>query len=83
MVNGGVAIDGIFGQRNDRIGLGLTWTKPADGSLDDQGAFDAYYRVQVTPRIAVTPTLQVIIDPARNPNEDEVWVLGIRSRFVF
>jgi carbohydrate-selective porin OprB len=82
MVNGGVAIDNIFGQSNDRIGLGLTWSRPADGALDDQGAFDAFYRIQVTPRIAVTPTLQLIIDPVRSP-EDEVWVFGVRTRFVF
>jgi porin len=60
MVNGGVAIDGIFGQADDRIGIGLTWAHPADGALDDQGALDAYYRVQVTPEIAVTPILQLI-----------------------
>jgi porin len=82
MVNGGVAIDDVFGQSNDRIGIGLTWTRPSNGSLDNQGAIDVFYRVQVTPQIAVTPTLQLIIDPVRSP-KDEVWVLGVRTRFVF
>jgi hypothetical protein len=66
-----------------KIGIGLTWSRPADGALDDQGALDAFYRVQVTPRIAVTPTLQLIIYPVRNPDADEVWVLGVRTRFAF
>ena len=83
MVNVGVAIDDIFGQKNDRIGIGLTWARPADGSLDDQMALDMFYRVQVTPRFAVSPTLQLIIDPVRNPDEDTVVVLGVRSRFAF
>ena len=83
MVNGGVAIDNIFGRGNDRVGLGLTWSRPSASALDDQGTVDAYYRVQVTPRIAVTPMIQLIIDPVRNPDEDAVWVLGIRSRFAF
>ena len=83
VVNAGVAIDNIFGQSNDRIGIGLTWSRPAASALDDQGALDAFYRVQVTPRIAVTPMLQLIIDPVRNPDEDAVWVLGVRSRFAF
>jgi porin len=83
MVNLGVAIDNIFGQSNDRIGIGLTWSHPADGDLDDQGALDAYYRVEVTPQIAVSPTLQLILNPVRNPSKDAVWVLGIRSRFTF
>jgi porin len=83
MVNIGTAIDNIFGQSNDRIGIGLTWSRPADGSLDDQGALDAFYRIQVTPQIAVTPTLQMIMNPVRNPSKDVVWVLGVRSRFTF
>jgi porin len=82
MVNGGVAIDNILGQRNDRIGTGLTWSRPVDGALDDQRTVDVFYRVQVTPQIAVTPMVQVIFDPVRSPNEDVV-VLGIRSRFMF
>jgi len=83
MVNGGLAIDNILGQSNDRVGLGLTWSRPSAGSLDDQGAFDAYYRVQVTPEIALSPTFQLIIDPVRNPDEDAVVIMGIRSRFAF
>jgi porin len=83
MLNGGLAIDDIFGQSKDRVGIGLTWSRPSDGSLDDQGAIDAFYRVQVTPEIALTPTVQMVIDPPRNPDEDVVWVLGIRSRFAF
>ncbi len=83
MVNGGVAIDDIFGQSNDRVGIGLTWARPADEALDDQVAMDMFYRVQVTPEIAVSPTLQVIFDPVRNPDEDEIFVWGIRTRFAF
>jgi porin len=83
MLNLGVAIDDIFGQSNDRIGIGMTWSRPADGSLDDQGTLDAFYRVEVTPQIAVSPTLQLIINPVRNRSKDAVWVLGVRSRFTF
>jgi porin len=83
MINGGVAIDDIFGQANDRIGIGLTWARPSDGRLDDQGALDVFYRVQVTPELSVTPMLQLIIDPVRNPDEDHVFVLGLRTRVAF
>ena len=83
VVNGGVAIDDIFGQSNDRIGIGLTWARPSDTSLDDQIALDMYYRVEVTPRLAISPMLQVIFDPVRNPAEDQIVVLGVRSRLTF
>jgi porin len=83
MANAGLAIDGIFGQNKDRIGVGYTWTEPADGSLDNQGEIDAYYRIQVTPQIEVGPTFQVIFDPVRNPDEDTVSVWGIRTRIAF
>jgi carbohydrate-selective porin OprB len=50
---------------------------------DDQGAIDVYYRVQVTPQIAMSPTVQMVIDPVRNQSEDVVWVFGLRTRFNF
>jgi carbohydrate-selective porin OprB len=83
MMNGGLAIDNVFGQSNDRIGIGLTWSRPSNRSLDDQGAVDIFYRIQATPQIALTPTLQMVIDPVRNQSEDVIWVLGFRSRFNF
>ena len=83
MANAGLVIDGIFGQADDRIGVGYTWSDPADRALDDQGTIDAYYRVQMTPEIQVGPTLQVIFDPVRNPDEDTVYVWGIRTRIEF
>ena len=83
MANLGLVIDNIFGQDNDRIGLGYTWAKPADGALDDQSEVDAYYRVQLTPQIQIGPTLSVIFDPVRNPDEDRITVWGLRTRVAF
>jgi len=83
MVNAGLVIDEIFGQANDRIGVGYTWSDPIDRRLDDQGVIDAYYRVQVTPEIQIGPTLEIIFDPVRNSDEDTVVVLGFRTRVEF
>jgi porin len=80
MANAGLVIGGIFGQDNDRIGVGYTWSDPADRTLDNQGVIDAYYRVQLTPEIQVGPTFEVIFDPVRNPDEDTVFVWGLRAR---
>ena len=42
MVNAGLVIGGIFGQANDRIGVGYTWSDPANSALDDQSQIDSY-----------------------------------------
>ena len=83
MANAGLVIDGIFGQANDRIGVGYTWSDPANHELDNQKQIDSYYRVQVTPEIQVGPTFQLIFDPVRNPEEDSVYVWGFRTRIEF
>ena len=80
MINTGIVIDNIFGQDNDRIGLGYTWSDPADGSLDNQKEIDAYYRVQLTPEIQIGPTFAVIFDPVLNQDEDRITVWGFRTR---
>jgi len=82
-VNAGLVIDNIFGQTNDRIGIGYTWSDPADKSLDDENMIDAYYRVQLTPEIQVGPTLEAIFDPVRSPDDDTVFVWGFRTRIAF
>ena len=80
MVNVGLVTDNIFGQDKDRIGLGYTWNDPVDNTLDEEGVIDAYYRVQLTPEIQIGPTLEIIIDPVRNQDENTVYVWGFRAR---
>ena len=82
MVNVGVVMDKIFGNTNDRIGIGYTWSDPVDGSLDNQEIIDAYYRVQLTPEIQIGPTLEIVFDPVRNPDDDTIYVWGLRTRIA-
>ncbi|MGB5328114.1 MAG: carbohydrate porin, partial [Gammaproteobacteria bacterium] len=44
---------------------------------------EVYYRWQVAEEIAITPSVQLLIDPALNPEEDTLWVFGLRARFAF
>jgi|GEM_PF-1228127 len=80
MINMGVVIEGIFNQANDRVGIGYTWSEPADESLDNQDTVDAYYRLQLTPEIQLGPVFELIFDPVRHPNEDTVFVGALRAR---
>ncbi|HCU53658.1 MAG TPA: hypothetical protein DIC36_05045 [Gammaproteobacteria bacterium] len=79
----GIIIDGIFGQANDRIGVGYTWSNPADSSVDNENMIDAYYRVQITPTIEFGPTVEYIHKPVRDPEEDATFIWGARARIAF
>ena len=39
------------------------------------------YKMQLSPNFSLTPDVQLLFDPASNPNEDTVWVLGLRAIF--
>ncbi len=70
----------------DLIGVGFNWGEINETSfgkgLDDQYTVEAFYRWQLTPRIAVTGDLQYLKDPALNPDEDSIWVWALRGRFA-
>jgi porin len=66
------------------LGFGANWGKPNEAvfgsGLDDQYAFELFYRLQVTNELAMTPDIQFLIDPALHPDEDNLWVFGLRAR---
>jgi porin len=69
----------------DELSLGLGWARPSEETfgpgLDDEWALEASYRIQLSPNSTVMPDLQLIIDPARDPEASTVWVLGLRVRW--
>ena len=67
--------------RADQWGAGIAWGDPSDHTLRDQTTTELFYRIQLTQGLAITPSLQWIIEPALNPDEDDLWVIGIRVRF--
>ncbi|UCE89053.1 MAG: carbohydrate porin [Pseudomonadota bacterium] len=74
-------------RRTDLLGIGLNWSEPSETAvapgLDDQYTAELFYRLQIAQQFAVTPSLQWIKDPALNPNEKQIWVLGVRARLAF
>ena len=71
----------------DLLGVGLNWSKPSESSfgpgLNDQYTLEVYYRYQLSQNLALTPDIQYIKDPALNPDEDSLWVFGLRARLAF
>ena len=76
-----------FGERNSLVGLGLNWGQPNEDTfgsgLDDQFAVELFTRLQVMRNLQVTPDIQYIRNPARNPDANQSWVFGLRARLVF
>ena len=72
---------------SDRFALGLSWGQPNQGiyniNVNNQYTIETYYRVQVLKRLQVTPDVQLLLNPALNPDEDHIWIFSLRARLVF
>jgi porin len=72
-----------FMYRSDLVGLAANFGSPPDDTLRDQTSVEAFWRFQFSENLAITPSAQLIIDPALNPVDDKVWVWGVRMRLTF
>jgi porin len=50
--------------------------------LDDYYTAELFYRFQFAQNFAITRDVQLILDPALNPDEDVLWVFGLRGRLT-
>ena len=83
-ISGGVLYQSEPG--GDLLGVGLNWGQPNKTTfgpgLDDQYTFEAFYRFQLTQQLAITPSVEYLKNPALNPNDDSLWVVGVRARLA-
>lgn len=64
---------------HDVIGVSANWNRPP-GGLRDQYTFEAFYRFYFSERIALSPDIQWVLDPALNPEKDSLLYLQLRVR---
>ena len=66
------------------IGVGLNWGEPNSSTfgsgLKDQYAAELFFRWQVSREVAITPTVSYFKNPALNPDENSIWMMGLRLR---
>jgi len=74
---------GLQRKNRDVAGIGLSWGKPSDEQLRKQFTSEFFYRFQLTQFLAITPDIQLIVDPALNPNTDVLALFSVRLRAVF
>jgi porin len=58
--------------RSDLIGIAANWGSPPDDSLSDQTTIEAFWRFQFSQGFAITPSVQLLLNPALNPVNDSV-----------
>jgi porin len=87
---GGVAAEdavsaGIqFTQSFDEIWtLGIGWANPSSTTfgpgLDDEYLVETSYKFQLSRNFSLTPNVQLVINPAGNPDENSIWIFGMRA----
>ncbi len=67
----------------DVLGAAMGWGDPSVPGLRDQYSSELFFRFQLSHNLAVTPSAQLIVNPASNPYHDAVLVLGLRGRLTF
>jgi porin len=74
-------------KKGDLLGVGLNWSRPSEDAfgpgLDDQYTAEIYYRLQLLKVLIITPDVQLLVNPALNPDHDLVAIFGIRGRICF
>jgi porin len=80
-VSGGIGY--YMSESRDLIGFGVNWGRPPESGKDDQVTGEVFYRLQVAENLAITPNVQLLVNPALNPEENQIWVLGVRGRVSF
>jgi porin len=67
-------------RNSDEVGLAINWGDPPDSSHSSQTTGEFFYRLQLSNGIAITPSVQLLKDPALSPTDDTIW--GIRFRLT-
>lgn len=83
VVGVGFGFNTVHRAARDVLGISVGWGDPADDSLQQQYTSELFYRLQLVPNFAFTPSVQYIVNPANNSDETEEWVVGLRGRLTF
>ncbi len=63
--------------------IGAGWARPSEDTfgpgLDDEIALEMSYKFPISKQLTLMPDAQVIFNPANNPGESSIWVIGLRA----
>jgi porin len=75
--------EAVFNRKrdNDLLGVGLVWSQPSDSTSvfhENEYVLEAFYTLQLSPTTKIQPDLQVVWDPAFNPDSGPAVVIQIQ-----
>jgi porin len=68
---------GAIVRGSDLVGLATSWSGPPDSSQRNQVTTEAFYRLQLTQNLQVTPAVQFTINPSNTLETDALWVVSV------
>jgi carbohydrate-selective porin OprB len=68
---------------NDFFGIAAGWGDPSIDAFQEQYTAEAFYRLQLLSSFAITPSVQLVRNPAANPGVDQVVLWSLRTRVQF
>lgn len=74
---------GIHHRSHDLFGFALGWGRPHDADLRDQVTLETFYRLQLSQNVGITPDVELLFDPSKNPSESLILVLSLRLQLAF
>ena len=67
--------------RSDELGIAVNWGKLPSDQFRNQITTELYYKLQLAQNLAITPSIQLLTDPALNNETDDIAIFGLRLRF--
>lgn len=74
----GITFAAPLARAHDAIGVAFAAGRPTDRNKRTEWLFETYWRFQLNPFVSLSPHAQLVIDPADNPDADQVLVAGLR-----
>jgi len=79
--NAGIVFNQPGGFRDDALGIGLLYAAPSNPDDDSEYGAEVYWRLQLTPRLDITPDLQ-LYKPGQANTSGVVAIGSLRFRYV-
>ncbi len=79
----GVTFSGPARRTHDALGIGVAAGRPSDRNKRTETLFETYWRFQLNPFVALSPSVQLVFDPADNPTANRVLLGALRLQLDF